>query len=81
MDRFYDHKIEAIGLDPACIKQEDAFESFINEPDANHKRSLYDTIRREYSNFKDNLKRASHNKAFSIRLKITTAFPKTETSQ
>jgi len=71
MDRFYDHKIEAIGLDPACVTQDDDFDSFINGPDANHKRTLQDTIRREYASLKDNLRRISHNTAFLIRLKLT----------
>ncbi|CAM5524603.1 glycosyltransferase family 25 protein [Eoetvoesiella caeni] len=72
MDRFYDHKVESVGLDPACLMQDDNFESFINGPDAaGHKRTLRDTIRREYANLKDNLKRASHNTAFLIRWKIT----------
>nr|WP_276511028.1 glycosyltransferase family 25 protein [Eoetvoesiella caeni] len=71
MDRFYDHKIEAIGLDPACLTQDDNFQSFINEPDFVHKRTLQDTIRHEYANLKDNLRRVSHNVAFLIGRKIT----------
>lgn len=71
IDRFYDHKIEAIGLEPACVTQDDDFESFINEPDANNKRTLQDTVRREYASLKDNLKRTAHNMAFLIRLKLT----------
>src|SRR5690606_22906949 len=27
MDRFYDHKVESIGLDPVCVMQDDDFES------------------------------------------------------
>ncbi|NYT63515.1 glycosyltransferase family 25 protein [Alcaligenaceae bacterium] len=68
MDRFYEHKVEAIGLDPVCLAQDDGFESFINDAATHgHKRSLSDTIRREYTNFKDTFSRNTHNLAFYIK--------------
>lgn len=69
MDRFYDHKVESIGLDPVCVTQDDDFESSINVPDAGGRHSLADTVRREYANLKDALARSAHNLAFLLRAK------------
>jgi glycosyl transferase family 25 len=70
MDRFYDHKVESIGLDPVCVTQDDDFESSINVPDDGSKHSLPDTLRREYTNLKDALARTTHNLAFLLRVKL-----------
>lgn len=68
MDRFYDHKVEAIGLDPVCLAQDDDFESFINDAETgDNKRSVCDSIRREYASLKDNISRNVHNLWFYIR--------------
>lgn len=67
MDRFFDHKIEAIGLDPVCITQEDEFESSIDGQSDKYKRSLSDRIRREYASLNDTIKRNIHNFLFYIR--------------
>lgn len=73
MDRFYDHKVESIGLDPVCVTQDDDFESSINVPDDGSRHSLSDTFRREYANLKDALARLVHNLAFRLR---TILFPR-----
>ncbi len=67
MDRFYDHKVEAIGLDPVCVSQDDDFESSINEASIDSKRSAADTIRRELANLKDTINRTTHNLAFYLK--------------
>lgn len=71
MDRFYDHNIESIGIDPVCIRQEDELASFVNEPASHAKRSLQDILRREYADAKDNAKRVAHNLVFSIKRQLT----------
>jgi glycosyl transferase family 25 len=70
MDRFYDHKVEAIGIDPVCITQDDDFESSINVADSGLRHSLSDKAKREWSNFKDNWKRHHHNLAFRIKARM-----------
>ncbi|MFW7343323.1 hypothetical protein V0R37_17505 [Pollutimonas sp. H1-120] len=70
MDRFYDHKIESIGLDPVCVTQDDDFESSINVPDDGGRHSLSDTFRREYASLKDALARLVHNLAFLLRIRL-----------
>lgn len=68
MDRFYDHQVEAIGLDPVCIAQDDDFESSINVASTDvGKRTISDTLRREYANLKDNANRLRHNLVFYIK--------------
>jgi glycosyl transferase family 25 len=67
MDRFYEHKVEAIGIDPVCVTQDDDFESFINVADSGNRRSLSDKVNRELANLKDTWKRQCHNLAFRIR--------------
>ncbi|RTZ45643.1 hypothetical protein EKL30_06395 [Candidimonas sp. SYP-B2681] len=69
MDRFYDHKIEAIGIEPVCVNQEDDFESFINVAATDNKRTLRDSLRRELASLKDNISRTIHNAAFYIKLR------------
>lgn len=67
MDRFYEHNVEAIGIDPVCIIQDDDLESYINVADPGGKRPLIDTLRRECANLVDSGRRIKHNLAFSIR--------------
>jgi len=71
MDRFYSHKIESIGIDPVCVRQDDELESFINETNPNKKRTLQDTLRREYAAAKDSLRRSVHNLMFVVKLKLS----------
>nr|WP_073102405.1 glycosyltransferase family 25 protein [Pollutimonas bauzanensis] len=70
MDRFYDHKIEAIGLDPVCVAQDDDFESSINIAPAGRKRSVSDSLRREWVSLKDTVNRTAHNLAFHIKFTL-----------
>lgn len=70
MDRFYDHKVEAIGLAPACLMQDDDFESAINVADDGARHSLPDKLRREYANLKDTLARSAHNLGFLLRMRL-----------
>lgn len=67
MDRFFEHKIEAIGLDPVCITQDDDFESSINIADTGSRRCLADSLRREAYSLKDMLARSLHNLSFAIK--------------
>lgn len=67
MDRFFEHKIEAIGIDPVCVTQDDDFDSFINVADNGTRHSLSDKAHREWSNLKDTWKRQRHNLAFKIK--------------
>ncbi|MEO6959719.1 MAG: glycosyltransferase family 25 protein [Burkholderiaceae bacterium] len=69
LDRFYEHNVEAIGIDPVCIVQDDDLESFINVADSGRKRSLIDTLRRECANLVDSSRRIRHNLTFSMRHK------------
>ncbi|UHL65853.1 glycosyltransferase family 25 protein [Paralcaligenes sp. KSB-10] len=69
MDRFFEHKVEAIGLDPFCIRPDESFESSINVAAPGPKRSWSDVLRREFANLADTVKRATHNMLFSIRQK------------
>ncbi len=68
MDRFYDHKVEAIGIEPVCVTQEDDFESSINVAASGSKRRLRDSVRRELATLKDNVSRTTHNAKFYIKL-------------
>lgn len=70
MDRFYEHGIEAIGLDPVCLAQDDDFESSINVADTGSRRSWSDTWRREVSNLWDNLRRMTHNACAWLKVKL-----------
>ncbi|HWL28621.1 MAG TPA: glycosyltransferase family 25 protein [Burkholderiaceae bacterium] len=70
MDRFYDHKVEAIGIDPFCVTQDDDFESTINIPDNGTRHSLSDKAHREWANLKDTWKRQRHNLAFRITARM-----------
>ncbi|TAL75485.1 MAG: hypothetical protein EPN76_14910 [Burkholderiaceae bacterium] len=72
MDRFYDHNVESIGIDPVCIRQEDELPSFVNRPASNAKRSLQDILRREYADAEDNVRRVAHNLAFFIKRQFTS---------
>ena len=67
MDRFYEHNVEAVGMDPVCVVQDDDLESFINVADSGRKRSLIDTLRRECANLVDASRRIRHNLAFSMK--------------
>lgn len=67
MDRFYEHNVEAIGIDPVCIIQNDDLESYINVADSGRKRPLIDTLRRECANLVDSSRRIKHNLAFSMK--------------
>ncbi|MBV6274121.1 glycosyltransferase family 25 protein [Alcaligenaceae bacterium CGII-47] len=69
MDRFYEHGIEAIGVDPVCLAQDDDFESFINVADSGRQRSASDSWRRETANLWDNLRRMTHNVGVWVRVK------------
>ncbi len=77
MARFFDHKIEAIGLDPVCVVHNDDFESTINEKSARLNRTLSDKMRREYANLKDIIKRNAHNLQFYVEYKLARGFQKT----
>jgi len=70
MDRFYDHKVEAIGIDPVCVMQDDDLESSINVADTGRRRGLGERLRREYANLKDGLRRVAHNLVFAAKLKL-----------
>ncbi|WP_417252688.1 glycosyltransferase family 25 protein [Castellaniella sp.] len=61
MDRFFEHGIAATGLDPACIQQDDDFESSINVADAGARRTVPDRLRREAYSLKDTLARTWYN--------------------
>lgn len=67
VDRFYDHKIEAVGIDPVCLEQDDDLGSFINTVDHKGKRTWQDSLRREWTSAKDNLRRMTHNTMFRAR--------------
>lgn len=70
MDRFFEHKVEAIGLDPVCITQDDGFESSINIPDTGSRRRLADSLRREAYSLKDAAARNWHNLSFAVRSRL-----------
>ncbi|MEO6985007.1 MAG: glycosyltransferase family 25 protein [Paralcaligenes sp.] len=70
MDRFYEHNVEAIGVDPICVRPNTSFESTISSTEPTYKRSPPDIIRREYSSLVDTIKRNVHNAAFSLRRKM-----------
>lgn len=70
MDRFYEHGIEAIGIDPVCLAQDDDFESSINVAEPDSRRSWSDTWRRERSSLWDNLRRMTHNACVWVRVKF-----------
>lgn len=70
MDRFYEHKIEAIGIDPVCIAQDDDFESSINVADTGRRHGWSDVWRRETSNLRDNLRRMMHNACAWAKVKL-----------
>lgn len=69
MDRFYDHKVEAIGIDPVCIAQDDDFESSINVADSGRRRGWSDVWRRESSSLRDNVRRMAHNALAWVKVK------------
>ncbi|NGM85970.1 glycosyltransferase family 25 protein [Parapusillimonas sp. SGNA-6] len=71
MDRFYDHKVEAIGIDPVCVTQDDEFESFINAGGNGPRHSLSDKAHREWANLKDTWKRQRHNLAFRLKTSLS----------
>ncbi|TAL89905.1 MAG: glycosyl transferase [Candidimonas sp.] len=70
IDRFFEHKVEAIGVDPICVRPDGNFESTINSIEPTYKRSLQDIIRSEYSSLVDTIKRSIHNTEFFIRHKM-----------
>ena len=69
MDRFFDHGVESIGLDPVCIKHDLEFESAINADHTESQRSTADRLRRELYSLKDNLARNWHNLRFTLKTK------------
>lgn len=71
MDRFFDHGIAAIGLDPACLQQDDDFESSINVADTDVRRPLADRLRRETYSLKDTLARTWYNLKSGIAARNT----------
>jgi glycosyl transferase family 25 len=66
MARFYDHKVESIVMEPACVAHNDAFESTINDAASKPKRTIADRLARESSNLKDAIKRSLHNARFYV---------------
>jgi glycosyl transferase family 25 len=70
MDRFFEHGVEAIGLYPVCVQQDDDFESAINVADTNERRSLADRVRREAYSLQDALARSWHNLKFAIKARV-----------
>lgn len=69
MARFYDHKVESLVMQPACVAHNDAFESSINEVTPKPERTMADRLARESANLKDALKRGLHNTRFYVGLK------------
>lgn len=70
IDRFFEHKVEAIGVDPICVRPDESFESAISSGESTYKRSPQDIMRREYSSLADTIKRSIHNAEFFIRHKM-----------
>ncbi len=66
MKRFFEHKVEAIGIEPVCIRAKDGLGSFINEGAGKVKRTVQDTLRRELSSLADSLRRSCHNLWFRL---------------
>lgn len=73
MDRFYDHKVEAIGIDPVCVAQDDGLESSINVAESGRRSGPGEKLRREYANMKDALRRVGHNLVFAAKLRLGRA--------
>lgn len=67
MKRFFEHGVEAIGIDPVCIRAKDGLGSFINEGAPKVKRTLWQSLRREIFSLSDNWKRFRHNLLFRIK--------------
>uniref|UniRef100_UPI00333EF3E4 glycosyltransferase family 25 protein n=1 Tax=Castellaniella defragrans TaxID=75697 RepID=UPI00333EF3E4 len=67
MIRFYEHGVESIALQPACVTHDDDSESDITGPDTRTRRSWGDKLRREAFKLRDNLRKIVHNARFRLR--------------
>lgn len=66
MKRFFEHGVEAIGIDPVCIRPQDGLGSFINSG-KKVKRTLLQKLRREFFTTSDKFKRGIHNTLFRLQ--------------
>lgn len=66
MKRFFEHGVEAIGIEPVCIRPQDGLGSFINTG-KKVKRTLRQKLRRELFSTADKFKRWKHNTLFRLQ--------------
>lgn len=57
MDRFYEHQLDFLGLEPACIKANEDFESNMEIIRHKRKHSFKVKLQQEFYKLKDNIKR------------------------
>lgn len=78
MKRFYEHGVEAIGIEPTCVHPQDGLGSYVNEDGQDVKRTLWQKARREWFTLSDRRKRWKHNTLFRIQKRREAPTPAVE---
>ena len=74
MKRFFEHGVEAIGIDPVCVRHNDELGTYITNTGPRIQRTLLQRLRREWSTLSDKRKRIKHNAAFRLRRRRQNKF-------
>lgn len=67
MKRFYEHGVEAYGIDPVCVRHHGELESYIGADAPKVQRTLWQRLRREWFTLSDKRRRVQHNMAFRLQ--------------
>lgn len=78
MKRFFEHGVEAFGIEPACVHSQDGLGSYVNEARQSVRRTLWQKARREWFTIIDKRRRWKHNTQFRLKARREEQHPDTE---